>query len=180
MIQLRTAEVAAEVLAPKVKGTLVLAELFANSKLDFMMSCSAVASVLGGFGQIDYCAANAFLDGFASAFSASAGIPTITVNWDTWQEVGMAVTTQVPRELEALRDEALAAVARLADVAGLEAVELDVLGKKGRLTSVLFEQSQPHHSQSCDDQQQQSRKPDQAGLALRAGRDHVCSICGQD
>ncbi len=41
------------------------------------------------------------------------------------------------RDLEALRDEALAAVAASGDVAALEALELDVLGKKGRLTSVL-------------------------------------------
>jgi phenylalanyl-tRNA synthetase alpha chain len=41
------------------------------------------------------------------------------------------------RELEALRDDALASIERAANSAGLEALELDVLGKKGRLTSVL-------------------------------------------
>jgi phenylalanyl-tRNA synthetase alpha chain len=41
------------------------------------------------------------------------------------------------RDLEALRDESLASMAASADVAALEALELDVLGKKGRLTSVL-------------------------------------------
>jgi phenylalanyl-tRNA synthetase alpha chain len=41
------------------------------------------------------------------------------------------------RDLEALRDEALAAIAGASDVPGLEAIELDVLGKKGRLTAVL-------------------------------------------
>ena len=41
------------------------------------------------------------------------------------------------RDLEALRDEALAAVAASPDAASLEALELDVLGKKGRLTLVL-------------------------------------------
>jgi phenylalanyl-tRNA synthetase alpha chain len=41
------------------------------------------------------------------------------------------------RDLETLRDEALAAVAASSDVAALEALELDILGKKGRLTSVL-------------------------------------------
>jgi len=45
--------------------------------------------------------------------------------------------SDLTRDLEALRDEALAAVARASDVAALEAIELDVLGKKGRLTSVL-------------------------------------------
>ena len=41
------------------------------------------------------------------------------------------------RDLEALRDEALASAAASPDVAALEALELDVLGKKGRLTTVL-------------------------------------------
>ncbi|MBA2372977.1 MAG: phenylalanine--tRNA ligase subunit alpha [Chloroflexi bacterium] len=41
------------------------------------------------------------------------------------------------RELEALRDETLEAVRTSGDVAALDALELDILGKKGRLTSVL-------------------------------------------
>ena len=45
--------------------------------------------------------------------------------------------SDLTRDLEALRDEALAAVARASDVEALEALELDILGKKGRLTSVL-------------------------------------------
>jgi phenylalanyl-tRNA synthetase alpha chain len=45
--------------------------------------------------------------------------------------------SQLTRDLEALRDEALAAIGSAADVAALEALELDVLGKKGRLTAVL-------------------------------------------
>ena len=41
------------------------------------------------------------------------------------------------RDLEALRTEALDAVAAAPDAAALEALELDILGKKGRLTTVL-------------------------------------------
>ena len=41
------------------------------------------------------------------------------------------------RDLEALRDDALASVAAAGDVAALEALEIDILGKKGRLTTVL-------------------------------------------
>ncbi|HEY7970953.1 MAG TPA: phenylalanine--tRNA ligase subunit alpha [Candidatus Limnocylindrales bacterium] len=44
---------------------------------------------------------------------------------------------ELTRELEALRDDALAAIAGAPDVPALEAIELDVLGKKGRLTAVL-------------------------------------------
>src|SRR5258705_7383186 len=41
------------------------------------------------------------------------------------------------RDLESLRDEALFSISAAADVAALDALELDVLGKKGRLTTVL-------------------------------------------
>ena len=41
------------------------------------------------------------------------------------------------RDLEALRDDVLASIAASSDVGALDALELDVLGKKGRLTTVL-------------------------------------------
>jgi phenylalanyl-tRNA synthetase alpha chain len=41
------------------------------------------------------------------------------------------------RDLETLRDDALASITASDDVAALEALELDILGKKGRLTTVL-------------------------------------------
>jgi phenylalanyl-tRNA synthetase alpha chain len=45
--------------------------------------------------------------------------------------------TELTRDLEALRDDALGAIAGAADVPALEALELDVLGRKGRLTTIL-------------------------------------------
>jgi phenylalanyl-tRNA synthetase alpha chain len=45
--------------------------------------------------------------------------------------------TDLTRDLESLRDEALAAIAAAGDVPALDAIELDVLGRKGRLTTVL-------------------------------------------
>ena len=44
---------------------------------------------------------------------------------------------QLTRELEALRDDALAATSAARDAAAVDEVEVDVLGKKGRLTAVL-------------------------------------------
>ncbi len=41
------------------------------------------------------------------------------------------------RDLEALRDDALGSIAASSDVPALEALEVDILGKKGRLTTVL-------------------------------------------
>jgi phenylalanyl-tRNA synthetase alpha chain len=45
--------------------------------------------------------------------------------------------SDLTRELETLRDQTLAAIAAAPDVASVEAIEVDVLGKKGRLTGVL-------------------------------------------
>ncbi|HJW22857.1 MAG TPA: phenylalanine--tRNA ligase subunit alpha [Candidatus Limnocylindrales bacterium] len=44
---------------------------------------------------------------------------------------------QLTRDLQALADEAAGSIAAATDVAALDALEVDVLGKKGRLTSVL-------------------------------------------
>jgi phenylalanyl-tRNA synthetase alpha chain len=44
---------------------------------------------------------------------------------------------ELTRDLETLRDDAVASVRAAPDVATLEAIELDVLGRKGRLTLVL-------------------------------------------
>jgi phenylalanyl-tRNA synthetase alpha chain len=45
--------------------------------------------------------------------------------------------TELTRDLETLRTAALASISAAADVAELEAIDVDVLGKKGRLTAVL-------------------------------------------
>jgi phenylalanyl-tRNA synthetase alpha chain len=45
--------------------------------------------------------------------------------------------SDLTRDLEALRDEGLFSIGAASDVAALEALELDLLGKKGRLTAVL-------------------------------------------
>jgi phthiocerol/phenolphthiocerol synthesis type-I polyketide synthase E len=93
MIPLKTPEKAAAILAPKVTGTRVLGQLFEKSNLDFLFLCSSRAAVLGGFGQIDYCAANAFLDAFANYYSAKTGTFTVAADWSGWQQVGMLVNT---------------------------------------------------------------------------------------
>jgi acyl carrier protein len=90
---LKTPAVASTVLAPKVAGTQALADAIGESPLDFFVLCSSTASVLGGAGQVDYCAANAYLDAFANDYAKRTGTFTVAVNWDAWQEVGMAVDT---------------------------------------------------------------------------------------
>ncbi|MEW5928794.1 MAG: SDR family NAD(P)-dependent oxidoreductase [Gemmatimonadota bacterium] len=90
LMQMRTPRQVADVLAPKVRGTQVLAELFAGPRLDFMLLCSSRTAVMGRFGQVDYTAANAFLDAFARWHRDGTGTYTVSVNWGGWEEVGMA------------------------------------------------------------------------------------------
>jgi acyl transferase domain-containing protein len=92
VIQRKTREAAQAVLAPKIFGTLMLADLLAEHQgetpPDWWLLCSSTIAVLGGAGQVDYCAANNFLDAWAHAHAASG---VVSVNWGAWEEVGMAV-----------------------------------------------------------------------------------------
>ncbi|MES1243978.1 MAG: amino acid adenylation domain-containing protein, partial [Acidobacteriota bacterium] len=90
VMQLTSAESAAGVLAPKVQGTLVLDELLRGSEVEFLVLCSSLSGVLGGPGQADYAAANAFLDAFARSRALSGGPRVVSIDWDTWRGVGMA------------------------------------------------------------------------------------------
>ncbi|MGH9933379.1 MAG: SDR family NAD(P)-dependent oxidoreductase [Pyrinomonadaceae bacterium] len=94
LIQLKTPEMVEPVFSPKVKGTMVLDSLLDVGELDFLVLCSSVASVLGVPGQVDYSAANAFLDGYAHHRARKNGTFTVSVNWDAWAEVGMAVNAK--------------------------------------------------------------------------------------
>ncbi|MCX7922786.1 MAG: amino acid adenylation domain-containing protein [Clostridia bacterium] len=91
MIQLKKKEASQDVLAPKVKGTIALHEAFKDSKLDFFILCSSLNAITGGFGQIDYSSANAFLDAFAQKYDSRRGTRCVSINWDRWPGVGMAV-----------------------------------------------------------------------------------------
>lgn len=93
VISLKTSDVAAQVMAPKVKGTHVLSQVLQHTPLDFWVLFSSISAVVGGAGQVDYCAANCFLDAFADSQSAQPVGRIISINWDTWQEVGMSANT---------------------------------------------------------------------------------------
>jgi acyl transferase domain-containing protein len=90
MMVTKTPAEAGQVLAAKTHGLLVLDRVCRDDDLDFMLLCSSVTAVLGGPGQSDYAAANAFLDAFAQWKRRETGLPVTAVGWDTWQETGMA------------------------------------------------------------------------------------------
>lgn len=93
IVPLKTREAAEAVLTPKVRGTLVLDSLFRDKPYDFFVLFSSITSILGNVGQIDYAAANAFLNAFAQR-RFFEGKPVVAVDWDGWQEVGMLAKSQ--------------------------------------------------------------------------------------
>ncbi len=94
VIQLKETAVAASVLAPKVQGTLALEAALADDPkappLDFLLLFSSISAFAGLAGQIDYAAANAFLDAHAQSRWARGHANTVAIDWSQWQEVGMA------------------------------------------------------------------------------------------
>lgn len=96
IIQLKNSAIAEPVFRPKVSGTMILDSLLKDKPLDFILLCSSMAAVFGGAGQVDYCGANAFLDAYANATSLRRERVAFAINWDRWQEVGMAVDTETP------------------------------------------------------------------------------------
>ncbi len=93
VIHKRTWEMTEEVMDAKVKGTIILDHLLQDQNLDFFALFSSIGTVLYNvkFGQVGYVAANEFLDSYTYQRTKMHGAHTITINWDDWQEVGMAV-----------------------------------------------------------------------------------------
>lgn len=96
LMSTKTEAVIARVFAPKVQGMQALQAIFKDDPLDFMLLCSSLATIAGGLSKIDYCAANAYLDAVAHAAYRKSAYPVISINWDSWREVGMAADMEMP------------------------------------------------------------------------------------
>jgi acyl transferase domain-containing protein/thioesterase domain-containing protein/acyl carrier protein len=91
-LMLKTAERTERVLDPKVRGTLVLEEVLRDEPLSCFVLFSSISSIFPPAGQVDYAAANAFLD----AFALSRKKPVTVINWGVWREVGMGARSASP------------------------------------------------------------------------------------
>jgi acyl transferase domain-containing protein/thioesterase domain-containing protein/acyl carrier protein len=91
-LMLKTPSSVARVLDPKVRGTLVLEEALRGQSMPSFVLFSSVSSFLAPAGQIDYAAANAFLD----AFALSRKGPVTAINWGAWRDIGMAERSASP------------------------------------------------------------------------------------
>jgi thioesterase domain-containing protein/NAD(P)-dependent dehydrogenase (short-subunit alcohol dehydrogenase family)/acyl carrier protein len=90
LLALKGLDSATAVIATKAKGALILDDLLRRDRLDFFIVFSSVSARLGLEGQIDYTAANAFLDAFAEQRTAAGRGRTVSIGWSTWQTIGMA------------------------------------------------------------------------------------------
>lgn len=89
MIETKTREIAEKVFSAKVDGTRIVYNAFKETKPEFMILTSSLNAVTGGFGQSDYCSANAYLDNFANAYDSDF-MRVISINFDRWPGVGIA------------------------------------------------------------------------------------------
>ena len=90
LVMMKSRESAETIINAKVLGAIHLDSILADTPLDFFVVFSSVASFIGLPGQIDYAAANAFLDAFARDRSERTSGRTLAINWNAWAEVGMA------------------------------------------------------------------------------------------
>jgi thioesterase domain-containing protein/acyl carrier protein len=80
------------VIAPKVTGAVELVRALESAPGSFLCLFSSTSAELGIEGQVDYAAANAYLNALA-ANSSTHGAPgprVLAVNWGRWDDVGMA------------------------------------------------------------------------------------------
>jgi thioesterase domain-containing protein/NAD(P)-dependent dehydrogenase (short-subunit alcohol dehydrogenase family)/aryl carrier-like protein len=99
LIELRQPEATSDVIAVKAKGALVLDAVLSGTPLDFFVLFSSVSAVLGLPGQVDYTAANAFLDAFACRVAARGDTRAVSIAWSAWRDVGMAAALSGSRPL---------------------------------------------------------------------------------
>jgi acyl transferase domain-containing protein/thioesterase domain-containing protein/acyl carrier protein len=88
------------VLSPKVHGTQVLQSLFPDGSLRAIVAFSSSSTATAPVGQVDYVAANAFLDAWAESHIGGK-TRVLALAWGIWSEIGMAAETVADRSAPA-------------------------------------------------------------------------------
>jgi phthiocerol/phenolphthiocerol synthesis type-I polyketide synthase C len=88
----------ANVFRAKVIGGWLVHRLLEDAPLEFFVTFSSSAALLGSAGQANYAAANAFLDSLAH-YRQALGKPALSLNWGPWAEIGMAANSGQRRRL---------------------------------------------------------------------------------
>jgi acyl transferase domain-containing protein/NADP-dependent 3-hydroxy acid dehydrogenase YdfG/acyl carrier protein len=113
--QTLSAEKLERVLRPKVDGAWHLHELTHEHPLDALILYSSITATIGGAGQGNYAAANAFLDALAQ-HRHRQGLPAISLAWGLWSHDGGMAARLSNTDLARMRRSGLAP---LSDAEGL-------------------------------------------------------------
>ena len=90
LISLKPNSDGSRVIDVKARGALVLDAVLRSEPLEFFITFSSISAVLGLEGQVDYTAANAFLDAFVERKRRTSDVRAISIGWNAWRDVGMA------------------------------------------------------------------------------------------
>lgn len=109
LMQLKTPDQAQVVLTPRLTGTRVLETVLSDQPLDFLALFGSNASIAGGLGQVDECAANAFLDAYAHSRRPPSPYHVVSIDWSGWHwddhfERSMAGMPQAQAQARELRE----------------------------------------------------------------------------
>jgi acyl transferase domain-containing protein/acyl carrier protein len=186
------------VMAPKVDAAWNLHELTAGADLAQFVLFSSIAATLGGPGQGNYAAANAFMDALAARRRAD-GLPATSIAWGLWEQAGgmageldAADVARMARlgiaPLAAERGLQLLDRARATDAALLVAGELDLaalrpLARGGLLPAVfrgLVRTPARRGAAAGALGRRLAELPDgeRAGAVAELVRDHVAAVLG--
>lgn len=86
MIQHKSIESLQNVFAAKVMGTKNVCDVFSDKIINFIILCSSMNSIIGGLGQLDNTAANAFVDAYAEYHLHQGNDNILAINWGAVNE----------------------------------------------------------------------------------------------
>jgi len=85
-----------DVFTPKIHGTQVIDQIFPDGALDWLVLFSSTSTATAPVGQVDYVAANEYLNAYARA-RAGDKTQVVAINWGIWADVGMAADAMEAR-----------------------------------------------------------------------------------
>ncbi|WP_299601316.1 type I polyketide synthase [uncultured Tateyamaria sp.] len=96
LIQTKTMTEVEDVFAPKLHGTRVIEEVFPDGDVDWMVLFSSSSTATAPAGQVDYVAANEYLNAYAKA-RAGGKTRVQAIGWGIWADTGMAADAMAAR-----------------------------------------------------------------------------------